>query len=147
MKQSLLLISSLVLTSMIPALADHHEGWESLFDGKTLAGWKSNDEVPGAFSVVDGAIKVKGGRAHLFYEGKVNDAKFKDFEVKMKVKTTSGANGGFYFHTEFQEKGWPIKGYECQINTSHSDDRKTGSLYGIQAVSYTHLTLPTTPYV
>ena len=134
MKRSLLILSSLVLTSMIPALADHHEGWESLFDGKTLAGWKSNDEKPNVFTVVEGAIQVKGGRAHLFYDGDVNGGKFKDFEIKMKVKTTAGANGGFYFHTEFEEKGWPSKGYECQINTSHSDDRKTGSLYGIQDV-------------
>ncbi|MDB4589587.1 DUF1080 domain-containing protein [bacterium] len=134
MKRSLLILSSLVLTSIIPALADHHEGWESLFDGKTLAGWKSNDEKPNVFTVVEGAIQVKGGRAHLFYDGDVNGGKFKDFEIKMKVKTTAGANGGFYFHTEFEEKGWPSKGYECQINTSHSDDRKTGSLYGIQDV-------------
>ncbi len=134
MKKSLLLISSLVLTSMIPALADDHAGWVSLFDGKTLEGWKSNEEKPNVFSVVDGAIQVKGGRAHLFYDGDVNDGKFKDFEIKLKVKTTPGANGGFYFHTEFQEKGWPTKGYECQINSTHSDDRKTGSLYGIQDV-------------
>ena len=134
MKKPLLLMTSLVLTSMIPALADHHEEFVSLFDGKTLEGWKSNDEKPDVFTVVDGAIQVKGGRAHLFYDGKVNGGKFKNFELKMKVKTTKGANGGFYFHTEFQEKGWPEKGYECQINSTHSDDRKTGSLYGIQDV-------------
>lgn len=134
MKKSLLLISSLVLTTMVPAMADHHEGWVSLFDGKTLNGWKSNDEKPDVFTVVDGAIQVKGGRAHLFYAGDVENAKFKNFEVKLKVKTTPGANGGFYFHTEFQEKGWPDKGYECQINSTHTDDRKTGSLYGIQDV-------------
>lgn len=134
MKKSLLLISSLVLASMLPALADHHEGWVSLFDGKSLAGWKSNDEKPDVFSVVDGAIQVKGGKAHLFYAGEVNDANFKNFEVKLKVKTTKGSNGGFYFHTEFQKTGWPSKGYECQINSTHTDDRKTGSLYGIQDV-------------
>lgn len=99
MKRSLLLISSLVMTSMLPALADHHEGWISLFDGKTLSGWKSNEEKSNVFSVVDGAIQVKGGRAHLFYTGDVNDAEFENFEVKLKVKTTKGSNGGFYFHT------------------------------------------------
>jgi hypothetical protein len=41
------------------------------------------------------------------------------------------ANGGIYFHTAFAEKGWPSKGYECQVNASHSDARKTGSLYGV----------------
>lgn len=134
MKKSLLLMSTLVLASLLPAVADHHEGWVSLFNGENLEGWKSNEETPGVFSVEDGAIKVDGGRAHLFYAGDVNDGSFKNFEVKLKVKTTKGANGGFYFHTEFQEKGWPSKGYECQINSTHSDDRKTGSLYGIQDV-------------
>jgi hypothetical protein len=134
MKKSLLLISSLVMTSMLPALADHHEGWVSLFDGKSLEGWKSNEEKPGVFSLEDGAIKVDGGRAHLFYDGDVSDGQFKNFEVKLKVKTTRGSNGGFYFHTEFQQTGWPAKGYECQINSTHTDDRKTGSLYGIQDV-------------
>ena len=42
--------------------ADDKDGWHSLFDGKSLDGWKSNDEVPGVFTVENGAIKVKGGR-------------------------------------------------------------------------------------
>ena len=134
MKKSLLLIASLLLTNTISATADDDEEWISLFDGKTLAGWKSNDETPGVFTVVDGAIQVKGGRAHLFYTGKVKNAKFKNFEIRLKAKTTRGSNGGFYFHTEYQEKRWPSKGYECQINSTHPDDRKTGSLYGIQDI-------------
>jgi hypothetical protein len=68
-------------------VADDATGWHSLFDGKTLEGWKSNDEVPGVFTVENGAIKVKGGRAHLFYAGKVQDAKFRNFEFKAKVMT------------------------------------------------------------
>ncbi len=109
-------------------------GWVSLFDGKTLNGWKSNEERPDVFSVVDGAIQVQGGRAHLFYVGKVNGGQFKNFELKAQVKTTFGANSGLYFHTAFVEKGWPKKGYECQVNSNHGDERRTGSLYGIKDV-------------
>ena len=105
-----------------------------LFDGKTLEGWSSNEEKPNCFSVVDGTIRVQGGRAHLFYSGPVAHAKFKDFELTAKVKTTPGSNSGLYFHTQFQETNWPAKGYECQINTSHKDKRKTGSLYAIQDI-------------
>ncbi len=36
-----------------------------------------------------------------------------------------------YFHTEFQEGGWPAKGYEVQVNNSHTDWRRTGGLYAI----------------
>jgi len=34
----------------------------------------------------------------------------------------------------FQQGGWPAKGYEVQVNNSHTDWRRTGSLYGIQDV-------------
>jgi hypothetical protein len=107
------------------------EGFVSIFNGRDLAGWKSNEEVPGCFTVEDGALKVSGGRAHLFYVGEDGKAEFKDFELKLKAKTMPQANGGVYFHTLFEEKGWPSKGYECQVNASHKDPRKTGSLYGV----------------
>lgn len=107
------------------------EGWISMFNGRDLAGWKSNEEVPGVFTVENGELKVSGGRAHLFYMGEDGRAKFKNFEVKAKVKTTPGSNSGFYFHTEYQDKGWPDKGFECQVNSTHTDPKKTGSLYGV----------------
>ena len=106
----------------------------SLFDGKTLNGWKANEENPGAFSIVDGAIKVNGKRAHLFYNGDVNGGKFKNFELKAKVMTKEKANSGIYFHTEYQKDDWPGKGYEVQVNNTHSDWRKTGSRYAINDV-------------
>ena len=113
--------------------ADDKDGWHYLFDCKSHDGWKSNDEVPGVFTVENGAIKVKGGRAHLFYAGSVQEAKFKNFEFKAKVMTKKNANSGIYFHTEFQKDGWPAKGYECQVNNSFDKDpRRTGSLYAVQ---------------
>jgi hypothetical protein len=107
------------------------DGFVSIFNGKDLSGWKSNEETPGCFTVEDGALKVSGGRAHLFYVGADGKAEFKDFELKLKVKTLPKANGGVYFHTQYEAKGWPSKGYECQVNASHKDPKKTGSLYGV----------------
>jgi hypothetical protein len=115
-------------------VAGADEGWTSIFDGKTLSGWKSNEETPNCFTVENGTLKVSGGRAHLFFVGPDGKAKFKNFEFKAKVMTTPGANSGIYFHTEFQQQGWPSKGYECQVNTSHSDAKKTGGLYAIKDV-------------
>jgi len=48
--------------------------------------------------------------------------------------TTPGSNSGIYFHTAYQEGGWPKKGYEAQVNNSHTDWRRTGSLYAIQDI-------------
>ncbi len=117
------------------------DGWKSLFNGKDLTGWKVNEENPSAFSVADGALRIKGGRSHIFYAGEVNGAKFKNFEFKAKVMTKKNANSGIYFATEYQKDGWPSKGYECQVNNSYmKDPRSTGSLYAVKDV--TEKTIP-----
>ena len=110
-----------------------NDGWISLFDGKTLTGWKAS-EHPGTFTILDGMIVAFGDRAHLFYEGTVNNHTFKNFEFKTKVMTTPGSNSGIFIHTIYQEEGWPTKGYEIQVNNTHTDWRKTGSVYAIQDV-------------
>ena len=109
-------------------------GWISMLNGRDLTGWKSNEEKPGVFSVANGELKVSGGRAHLFFVGADGNARFKNFEFQAKVKTTPGANSGIYFHTEFQPKGWPAKGFEAQVNTTAKDRKKTGGLYAVQDV-------------
>lgn len=108
--------------------AERESGWKLLFNGEDLKGWKAA-EHPQSFKVEDGELVVRGKRGHLFYTGPVNDAQFDDFHLKLEVLTKPGANSGVYFHTEYQEKGWPKKGYEAQINNSHSDDKRTGSIY------------------
>jgi len=105
-------------------------GWISLFDGKSLNGWKFS-EKPGTFSVENGSIKVAGPRSHLYYEGPVMDHNFKNFEVKAQVMTTPGSNSGFYFHTAYQDVGFPDKGFEVQVNNSHTDWKRTAGLYDI----------------
>jgi hypothetical protein len=45
--------------------------------------------------------------------------------------TEPNSNGGIYFHTKYQANDWPTGGFECQVNNTHSDWIKTGSLYGI----------------
>jgi len=108
-------------------------GWIPLFDGKSLSNWKVS-ENPSTFSVDSGMIIVHGPRAHLFYDGPVMNHEFKNFELKVQVKTTKGSNSGIFIHTAFQETGWPSKGYEVQVNNSQSDWRRTGSLYSVDDV-------------
>lgn len=107
------------------------EGWQLLFDGKSLNGWRAS-EAPATFSVKEGCIVVLGRRAHLFYEGAVGGHSFRNFELKLDVKTFPKGNSGVYFHTAFQESGWPTKGYEVQVNNSHKDPKRTAGLYGIK---------------
>jgi type 1 glutamine amidotransferase len=130
-KTAILLLACMAFAGSAAQAADN--GWISLFDGKTLDGWKAS-ESPGTFSVEDGKLVVHGKRSHLFYTGPVNGANFKNFEFEADVMTTPGSNSGIYFHTTYQPDNWPGKGYECQVNTTHSDRKKTGGLYGVQDV-------------
>lgn len=107
------------------------QGWQLLFDGRSLEGWQASD-APGTFGVKDGEIVVRGPRSHLFYAGAVENHVFQDFELKLDVMTFPNANSGVYFHTAWQPVGWPDKGYEVQVNNSHGDTSRTAGLWGVQ---------------
>jgi len=107
---------------------EKEEGWVSIFDGKTLEGWKGNEPTEG-FYVKDGCITGKGGRNHLFYMEELGD-----FELKIECKISKGGNSGLYFHAPWVEGNWPVEGFELQINASHGDPIKTGSLYNILSI-------------
>ncbi len=124
------LISALAGLMAVTLNADDNDGWVSLFDGETLDGWRAS-ENPDSFSVEDGIIIVDGPRAHLFYEGEVGGANFTDFEMRMDIKTFYRANSGVFFHTQYQETGWPRHGHEVQVNATHGDRIKTGSIYAV----------------
>ena len=104
-------------------------GFKSLMDGKTFDGWKMAEENKDTWKIEDGAFVANGPRCHLFYTG--DDKPFKNFHLKVEVMTEPNSNGGIYFHTKYQETEWPRAGFESQVNNTHSDWIKTGSLYGI----------------
>lgn len=116
--------------------AQSDEGWVSIFNG-TMENWKVGNNAS-SFSIEDGTIKVNGPVSHLYYDGPVQKHLFRNFEFKALVKTLPGANSGIYFHTSYQEKGWPDRGYEVQVNNSHTDWRRSGSLYNVSDVRETY---------
>ena len=97
--------------------------WISLFNGNNLEGWRASEN--GDFRVEDGVIVVRGERAHLFTK-----KEFKNFVFKCEIMTLPGSNSGLFFHTQYEES-WPSRGYEVQVNTSHDDPVKNGSLWGV----------------
>ena len=110
--------------------ADSVDVFVPLFNGQNLEGWRVN-ENPATFTVQDGLLIANGDRAHLFYDGPVAGHDFKNFHLRVEVMTSPESNSGVYFHTEFQDSGWPAKGYEVQVNNTHKDPKKTAGLYGI----------------
>ncbi len=138
-KMSLVIwIGVVMLTLVIPIQAQtDDQGWISLFDG-SFNGWKAAEkENAGTFTIKDGAIVAHGPRNHLFYVGPVYYGDFRDFELKVDVMAEENSNGGIYFHTQYQDRNWPARGFEVQVcNDSYKrDPRKTGSLYKMQDVN------------
>ena len=103
--------------------------WVPLFDGKTLSGWTTADGTAGNWKVEDGAIHGSGPASHLFSP----KGDYKNFRYKADFKIADKANSGMYFRTE-KGPGFP-NGYEAQINSTHTDPVRTGSLYNLKKVT------------
>jgi hypothetical protein len=125
-------LTLLLLLAAAPA-AFAQGGWISLFNGKDFTGWKIGGDKS-TFTIKDGAMVANGPVAHAFYDGPVKNHDFKNFELMVDVMTAPNSNGGIYFHTEFQETGFPRKGFEVQVNTTHRDPIKSGSLYHVKDI-------------
>jgi hypothetical protein len=110
-------------------------GFRSLFNGKDLTGWKIGGPAE-SFSVDQGAIVAHGAASHLFYDGPLNNHMFRNFELRLDVMARNRSNGGVYVMTEYQEKGFPGKGFEIQVNISHTDRIRSGSIYHVMDLSY-----------
>jgi hypothetical protein len=116
-------------------------GFTSLFNGKDFTGWKISGPAE-SFTIQDSAIVAKGATSHCYYDGAFRNHSFRNFELKVDVMTRAGSNGGVYVLTEFQETGgnlratgrFPSKGFEIQVNNSHTDRIRTGSLYHVTDV-------------
>jgi Domain of Unknown Function (DUF1080) len=130
-------VGSLAVAGLTAAAAD--DEWVELFDGRSLQGWRPS-ENKASWKVVDGQLAAEGPRSHLFYDGPVKGANFRNFELEVDALARPGCNSGVYFHTAYQETDFPQKGFEVQIaNTAGGDGgylerKKTGSLYGLRNV-------------
>jgi hypothetical protein len=128
-------LATLLLAMTFSSKISAQDGWVELINGKDMTGWRANENT-GTWTVQDGLLTAHGKRSHLFYEGEHLRDGFKNFELEVQVRTFKLANSGIYFHTQFQENGWPSTGIEIQVNNSHVGEgtyielKKMGSLYG-----------------
>jgi hypothetical protein len=105
-------------------LPSEEQRWVQLFNGKDLTEWKVFPQGTGPWKVEDGMLVGRGNRqSHLFSER----GDYKDFHFRVEAMINDGGNSGQYFRTRFED-GLP-RGWEAQINATHSDRIKTGSLY------------------
>lgn len=130
---TMLIKFSPLLLALVVQTPTVEPGFTSLFNGKDFTGWKISNQA--SWSIENGAMKANGTPGHVYYDGEVGNHSFRNFELKVDVMTKPNSNGGIYVLTEYQEKGWPSKGFEIQVNNTYVKDRvKTGSLYHVEDV-------------
>lgn len=111
------------------------KGFVQLFNGKDLAGWEAydgkgkQDDVSKNWVVKDGVIHGSGPVSHLF----TPKGNYKNFIYRAEVNIADKANSGMYFRTA-KGPGFP-KGYEAQVNATHGDPKRTGTLYNFVPVT------------
>jgi hypothetical protein len=146
---------AMAATTLSPVPADDskgaEKGWVQLFNGKDLTGWKlppkpsdqfvgvetkekngkvveydgklKNGQVERLWRVEDGTLIGSGHASHLFSER----GDYQNFRYRVEAMINDHGNSGQYFRTKFGP-GFP-QGYEAQINATHGDPVRTGSLY------------------
>ena len=120
--------------------------WQSIFDGKTFAGWRGYDraDMPGRWTIDDGAIKFngKGGGEEQTKDGGniiFDQKKFGNFELELEWKISKGGNSGIFYLVQ-EIAGVPIymsaPEYQVLDNVNHPDarlgidgNRQSASLY------------------
>ena len=99
--------------------------WVPLFDGKSLDGWEKVGGDKSVWEIADGAI-VGSGQASMLVSTK---GPYKNFRYRAECKINDRGNSGLYFRTTRRPSF--SDGYEAQIDSTHRDPIRTGSLYGM----------------
>lgn len=130
-------IAPLAFVLLVSCQHAQAEEWVSLFDGKSLDGWMKVGNEDSVWEVKDGAICGSGPASMLV----TTKGPFKNFRYRAEVKINDGGNSGLYFRTAPRPAF--TDGYEAQIDSTHRDPIRTGSLYGMCHV-YEQLVKPDT---
>jgi alpha-3'-ketoglucosidase len=107
-------------------------GWNLLFDGSTLSGWKTSSGLPSRVPVERGAINPHGCGGYMMIHERV----WSDFELSLDFAITRGCNSGVFIRT-FPLQPRPGKdvgfnGLEIAIDdTTGADYHDTGAIYDL----------------
>ena len=124
MSRRFLILMLLVISPISTNSLTAEDGFDSIFDGKSLKGWDGN---PDFWSVRDGAITgqttkenpTKGNTFIVWREGEVAD-----FELRLQFRIVGG-NSGIQYRSKEVDK-WVISGYQADFD---GPGGWTGTLY------------------
>ncbi len=114
-------------------------GWTSLFDGKTLSGWRAfkSEQPPAGWTVKDGVLARTGAGGDL-----MTVKAYGSFELELDYRIAPGGNSGIMYRvtTEGQAPYWSGPEYQILDNERHADakngpDRLSGANYDLIAPS------------
>lgn len=109
---------SLSVAAGFARAADNEQGFRSLFDGKTLAGWEGDE---GHFQVKEGAI-VAGTLAEKIPHNVflASQEEFSDFELRLKARLLGkGQNAGIQFRSQRVADHFEMIGYQCDMGMAN----------------------------
>jgi hypothetical protein len=133
-----------------PRSARPNVGWVTILDASSFKNWKvapgdaeskvvesdtdkrvvaGDAQRDGKWEFKNGVLHGEGGVSHIFSPR--ND--YENFDYIAEIRIKDKGNSGQYFRTAFGP-GFP-RGYEAQVNSTHTDPVRTGSLYGFQSVT------------
>ena len=142
------LLAALVLCSAASRV-EAQRGWVTILDAKSFKNWKVAPESPssrveetatekrvvagdslrdGRWTFKDGVLHGEGGVSPIFSPR----GDYENFVYRAEIRISDKGNSGQYFRTTFGN-GFP-NGYEAQVNSTHTDPVRTGSLYGFVKV-------------
>jgi hypothetical protein len=126
------LVSSVVRLELRADDADVSSGFRPLFNGRDLTGWKPHPRQPGDWRVEDGKLIGSGPKTSHLYSLRGD---YKDFHLRVEARINDGGNSGVFVRASpnpalpANNPAWP-DGYEAQINSTHWNQDRTGSLRG-----------------
>lgn len=111
-------------------------GWELLFDGTTLEGWRGFNEeaLPDGWQAVDGTLSRVAGGGDIIYAAR----QYQDFDFRIEWKVGEAGNSGIFYRAEEGVVNAIFKSaVEMQVldDERHYDGRSpytsAGAVYGL----------------
>ena len=95
---------------------------QTLFDGKSLDGWKLVNTKDNFFAH-DGVLVMNKGAGWL-----ASDKTYRDFELRLTYRfVTPGADSGVFIRASLEGKNWTARGYQVQ----NMDNQTLGKIVGM----------------
>ncbi|MEN7551406.1 DUF1080 domain-containing protein [Rapidithrix thailandica] len=115
------IIPMVLLTALMSFQIAPQKGWQSIFNGKDLDGWKIHGTEK--WYVSEGNLICESGPDKQ-YGYLATDKQFKDFELKLEFKQEAEGNSGVFFRSSLE--GTKISGWQVEVAPPGKD---TGGVY------------------